>query len=184
MKKVIVSIDLSGSMSGIPVREIEKAVNQFSKWLRTDDGKMIRYCILGFNDSANILCDWNSGEMGGRLCLDAYGGTNITCVLQTIAKIISEEQSQNKAGIERPIVILISDGYINTSSTDSEAIATCTEKCDLHYISVTGKSIDVSAIFPNRKIIDDITSGGSQKILQYMIEAIKGDSRYQQPMAG
>ena len=184
MKNVIVSIDLSGSMSGIPVREIEKAINKFSKWLRTDDGKMIRYCILGFNDSANILCDWNSGEMGVRICLDAYGGTNLTCVLQTIAKIISVEQSQSKAGIEKPIVILISDGYVNASSADSEAIVACTEKCDLHYISVTGMSIDVSAIFPNRKIIDDITSGGSQKILQYMIEAIKGDRRYQQCGAG
>lgn len=171
-KQVVMLIDTSGSMNGIPIREIEKAVNLFTNYIGKIDDKKIRYCILGFNEHVHVICDWDESNDHNKICLSAYGGTDFGAGLREAKNKIDEEQAKNGRGCEEPALFIITDGYTESLLSIRGVVGAYSESFELYLICIGGITSKAIAVFPNIKKIQDITAGSFQEMLQYMIDAV------------
>ena len=172
-KQVVMLIDTSGSMNGIPIREIEKAVNLFTANIDKIDDKKIRYCILGFNETVHSICDWDESNDHNKICLSAYGGTDFGAGLREAKNKIDEEQAKNGRGCEKPALLIITDGYTESLLSVRGVVEAYSESFELYFICVGGITSKAIAAFPNTKKIQDITAGSFQEMLRYMIDAVE-----------
>ena len=172
-KQVVMLIDTSGSMNGIPIREIEKAVNLFTAYIGKIDDKKIRYCILEFNERVHVICDWDESNDHNKICLSAYGGTDFEAGLREAKNKIDEEQVKNERGCEKPALLIITDGYTENLSLKRGVVEAYSESFELYFICVGGITNKAIAAFPNTKKIQDITASSSQEMLRYMIDAVE-----------
>ena len=171
-KQVVMLIDTSGSMNGIPIREIEKAVNLFTANIDKIDDKKIRYCILEFNERVHVICDWDESNDHNKICLSAYGGTDFGAGLREAKNKIDEEQAKNGRGCGKPALLIITDGYTESLLSNRGVVEAYSESFELYFICVGGITNKAIAAFPNTKKIQDITAGSFQEMLQYMIDAV------------
>ena len=172
-KQVVMLIDTSGSMNGIPIREIEKAVNLFTAYIGKIDDKKIRYCILEFNERVHVICDWDESNDHNKICLSAYGGTDFGAGLREAKNKIDEEQAKNGRGCEKPALLIITDGYTESLLSVRGVVEAYSESFELYFICVGGITNKAIAAFPNTKKIQDITASSSQEMLRYMIDAVE-----------
>ena len=172
-KQAVILIDTSGSMNGIPIREIEKAVNLFSDYIGRIDGKKIRYCILGFNDRVQVIRGFKGSNDHNKICFSAYGGTNFEAGLREAKNKIDEEQVKNERGCEKPALLIITDGYTESLLSVRGVVEAYSESFELYFICVGGITNKAIAAFPNTKKIQDITASSSQEMLRYMIDAVE-----------
>ena len=176
-KQAVILIDTSGSMNGIPIREIEKAVNLFSDYIGRIDGKKIRYCILGFNDRVQVIRGFKGSNDHNKICFSAYGGTNFEAGLREAKNKIDEEQVKNERGCEKPALLIITDGYTENLSLNRGVVEAYSELFELYFLCVGGTTNKAIDVFPNIKRIQDITAGSFQEILRYMIDAVETNSK-------
>lgn len=176
-KQVVMLIDTSGSMNGIPIREIEKAVNLFTAYIGKIDDKKIRYCILEFNERVHVICDWDESNDHNKICLSAYGGTDFGAGLREAKNKIDEEQAKNGRGCEKPALLIITDGYTENLSLKRGVVEAYSELFELYFLCVGGTTNKAIDVFPNIKRIQDITAGSFQEILRYMIDAVETNSK-------
>ena len=180
-KQIITLIDTSGSMNGIPIRECEKAVNSFSDYVRKVDGKMIRYCALGFNHNVYQILDWDWSKQNSdkKISLTAYGGTNLPKALNAAVDKLREEHAKNrKEGCEKPALIVISDGYADSLSHVRSFVEAYREEYDLFFLGVAGCEKNLMSAFPNAKELQCTTAGSYHEILNFLIYAVEGENTF------
>ncbi|MFX0151131.1 MAG: VWA domain-containing protein [Candidatus Hodarchaeota archaeon] len=121
-KDVVVIMDVSGSMEGIPLANTKTAMESVLKTLGPRD----RFTVLSFSSSVNSWestlniaspsnVDSASSYIANR---NAGGGTNINEALLEGLKILEKDSSSDRT----PMLIFMTDGEATSGITDSDSI--------------------------------------------------------------
>lgn len=131
---VLLLLDVSGSMYGSRITELNKAVNIMINEFKTTVAKEIslQMSVITFSNNANVHIPMQSVENITWEDLSASGGTNLSSALD-LAKSMIENKDIVPSRAYRPAVILVSDGYPNNGWEESMRVfieSGRTSKCD------------------------------------------------------
>lgn len=131
---VLLLLDVSGSMYGSRITELNKAVNIMINEFKTTVAKEIslQMSVITFSNNANVHIPMQSVENITWKDLSASGVTNLSSALD-LAKSMIENKDIVPSRAYRPAVILVSDGYPNDNWKESMRVfieSGRTSKCD------------------------------------------------------
>lgn len=111
---IFLLLDVSGSMSGSNISELNQAVNLMINELKNTVAKeiSITLSVITFSNNANVHIPLTPIENVVWQDLSASGGTNLSAALD-LAKSLIEDKNVVPSRAYRPAVILVSDGYPN-----------------------------------------------------------------------
>lgn len=121
----VLAVDVSSSMGGAPINELNRGLHAFRDAIRSDSlaSKRVEVAIVTFGDSASVLCPFTTAQDFEPPTLSASGSTAMGSGIMTALDLVAQEKAKYKAaGITyyRPWVFLITDG----EPTDSVVEAT------------------------------------------------------------
>ena len=132
-RDIVLTLDVSGSMSGNPLEETKKASYNFINSILKVDASI---GIVTYDSSAKIISDFNMNESYlSRVVrtINDGGGTNIEAGLSTAYNMLQ------KSNAEKKVIVLMSDGEPNDGKIGDELIAYANEiKNDGIYIYTLG----------------------------------------------
>ena len=115
---VILCLDVSGSMSGAPIRELNTGANQFLREMEEDE--LTRYsaeiAVVTFADRAQCVTDFDTADRLDQVSMTADGCTDLGGGLTMALDLLERRKNQYKAtGVEyyQPILVVMSDGAPN-----------------------------------------------------------------------
>ena len=153
-RNIVLSLDVSGSMSGTPMEETKKASENFINTVLEQDASI---GIVTYDDMSNIA----SGFSADRAALQSIvselydsGGTNIEAGLRDAQWMLEKTNSKKK------IIVLMSDGEPNDGLLDEDLIAYANE------IKKSGTIIYTIGFFE---------SLSERSYAQYLMESIASD---------
>lgn len=183
---VAILCDVSGSMSGIPIQNVNLSVNRFASDVCKDPkaSRLVDVAVLSFNEEAKV-------EQGFRPITDlesvdfrAGGGTNITAGLDLAIKKIRERcrlYSENGIEIKMPYIILITDGYGGDVSQIAELVKqrTADKKMQLWILAVKGYDKEtVAKLTEGKRVFELVDEAGYDfsEFFDFMAVSIKAVS--------
>lgn len=116
-RNIVLTLDVSGSMSGTPLEETKKAS---SKFINTVFEKGAAIGIVDYDDSAEIASDFSTDKNYLQSVvseLSGGGGTNIEDGLREASNLLNNSNAKKK------IVVLMSDGKPNEGLEGEDLIA-------------------------------------------------------------
>ena len=139
---VALCLDVSSSMAGQPMDELNAGVQQFLEELRKDD--MTRYsaetALVTFGDTAVCVADFNTVDHLQPPELEADGYTDMGAGLTMALDLLEErKQGYKSAGVDyyQPILVVMSDGSPNGDPRVLEtAMARIGEQLDRRCLTV------------------------------------------------
>lgn len=144
--------DTSGSMAGTPIRNVNEAVGAFLERVREQKrvANLVDVCVIGFNQTTQVLQDWQNVNDTSLVTFQAGGGTDLAAALETSMKKIDnymETHIDPVSGTPTPILILISDGYGGDISPISPEIRSWVEsgKMQLWVLAIKGYDMETIA---------------------------------------
>ncbi len=115
---VALCLDVSGSMCGEPIRELNAGVQQYLTEMRSDD--LTRYsvetAVVSFGDTAECAADFNTVDHLQVPELQAGGLTDMGAGLTMALNLLDNRKTQYKTtGVDyyQPILVVMSDGNPN-----------------------------------------------------------------------
>lgn len=113
---VLIAGDISGSMSGLPIQNVNKSINRFASDVCKDPkaAGRVDVAVIGFNDAPHVEQNWRPITEMNQVNFVAGGGTNISAALNKGVEMLRERgHLYEDVGIEvkMPYLILITDGY-------------------------------------------------------------------------
>lgn len=113
---VLIAGDISGSMAGLPIQNVNKSINRFANDVCKDPkaAGRVDVAVIGFNDAPHIEQNWRPITEMNQVNFVAGGGTNISAALEKGVEMLRERgHLYEDVGIEvkMPYLILITDGY-------------------------------------------------------------------------
>lgn len=115
---VALCLDVSGSMSGAPIRELNTGANQFLAEMAADE--LTRYSaeisVVAFADRAQCVAGFDTADHLGEIAMTADGCTDLGGGLALSLDLLEQRKNQYKAtGVEyyQPILVVMSDGAPN-----------------------------------------------------------------------
>lgn len=115
---VVLCLDVSGSMSGVPIRELNAGVGQYLSEMQSDE--LTRYSVetalVTFSTGAECVADF---EMADRIQAPELEANGITCMgegVELSLNLLEQRKTAYKAtGVDyyQPILVLMSDGAPN-----------------------------------------------------------------------
>ena len=134
---VTLCLDVSGSMSGEPIAELNRGVDLFFKALRSDPvaNASAEVAIVAFADRAEVMLDFQSLDRVSAPPLLQTGShvgcsTNLGAGARLAMSILGARKQQYKiAGVDyfQPFMILMTDGQ----PTTEEHLSAATQACEL-----------------------------------------------------
>lgn len=111
----VLVLDVSGSMRGEPINELNQALQDFYNDIREDDttSQRLEVCIMTFNHVVKTIQEPALVENFAMPTLTATGSTAmVTAVKEAIAKVEARKQWYKETGqpYYRPWIILMTDG--------------------------------------------------------------------------
>ena len=111
----VLLLDISGSMSGDPIRELNEGLVVYKDELAADAlaSKRVEVAIVTFGGVVKTACDFTTSESFFPPTLEATGATPMgTAIMQAIELVSSRKQVYKTNGIAyyRPWIFLITDG--------------------------------------------------------------------------
>lgn len=115
---VLLCLDVSGSMSGAPISELNRGVQQFIQEMKDDEltRNSTEIAVVTFNDQATCVADFSSVDDLQVPSLQASGrtatGEGVTMALDMLD---ARKQCYRSTGVEyyQPILVVMSDGEPN-----------------------------------------------------------------------
>ena len=109
-------LDVSASMRGEPIAELQRGIEQFFEALRSDEvaSTSAEIAIVTFGTHAETLLDFRSLETQDVPQLQAYGSTSMgEGVTHALGLLESRKNQYREAGVDyyQPWLVLMSDGY-------------------------------------------------------------------------
>ena len=114
---VVLCLDVSGSMSGVPIRELNAGVGQYLSEMQSDE--LTRYSVetalVTFSTGAECVADF---EMADRIQAPELKANGITCMgegVELSLNLLEQRKTAYKAtGVDyyQPILVLMSDGAL------------------------------------------------------------------------
>lgn len=123
---VIILVDISGSMSGKPIEELNQGLIEFRKALEEDSLAMGRadVSIISFNSNVQTEMGFRPAAEYEAPHLTASGGTSLNGGIITGLDAVESRKGEYRAeGVDyyRPWVFLLTDGAPTDSDLESEA---------------------------------------------------------------
>ena len=117
-------VDISGSMSGTPINELNAALNRFKSEVCEDKNtrRILDIAIVTFNHETKIVQNFRSITEMEPVNLVASGGTSMSEAIETAIQLInarSREYQNSGATPYKPWIILISDGMPGDNIDDT-----------------------------------------------------------------
>lgn len=122
----VLVLDVSGSMGGHPIQELNEGIRQYKDELSTDSiaSKRVEVAIVTFGEDVRTVVDFTTAEGFQPPNLTASGLTPMgRAVSQAIDMIDSRKQIYKASGIAyyRPWIFLITDGCPNDEAWEQAA---------------------------------------------------------------
>ncbi|MBR6874127.1 MAG: VWA domain-containing protein [Ruminococcus sp.] len=148
---VLILADTSGSMSGTPIINLNKAINRFSADVCRDPraASQVDVAVMGFNHATNVQQDWRPVNKLDPVSFNAGGGTNLGDALEKGVEMLRKQGHRYaNEGIETrmPYMILISDGYGGDVSRAAELIRKRTDERKMRLWVLAVKGYDKATI--------------------------------------
>ncbi len=110
-----VLVDVSGSMSGEPIGELNKGYSDFRRFLRDDElaARRTEVTVIEFDSSARVAVPLQEGRSLPEHTFSASGSTSMGAAINKALDMIDARKQEYKAeGIEyyRPWIVVFSDG--------------------------------------------------------------------------
>ncbi len=123
---VVLVLDVSGSMTGEPIRQLNEGLKVLKKALEDDPTASLRVevAVVTFGASVSLAHDFATMDAFNPPTLSADGGTPMGEGLEYALQLVAERKEQYKNhGLKyyQPWVWLITDGYPNSNSPWQEA---------------------------------------------------------------
>lgn len=120
---VCLCLDVSGSMSGEPIKELNRGIAEFYKAIKEDDAARVsaEIAIVTFDDTATVYDDFSTIDSKVAPTLRTGGSTSMGAGVKKALEILeTRKQSYKAAGTDyfQPWLIIMSDG----APTDHEYI--------------------------------------------------------------
>lgn len=111
----VLLLDVSGSMSGMPIDELNKGLRTFRDELMTDElaRKRVEVSIITFGNDVDVVEEFQSADHFNPQLLNAIGATPMGEAIRTaIDRIANRKREYRENGIAyyRPWIFLITDG--------------------------------------------------------------------------
>ncbi|HOG59533.1 MAG TPA: VWA domain-containing protein [Anaerolineaceae bacterium] len=140
-------LDTSGSMDGDPIKQLNKALNEFKETVCKDPRtrERVDIAVVEFNDSPTVRQGFVPIPEMNTFSLKAGGGTNMTAAFRTAIPMIKERtRILKKAGAQpyKPWIVLISDGFDNNIREISQEIAQQSKEGKLKVIALGVEGYD------------------------------------------
>lgn len=108
-------LDVSGSMAGTPITELNNAINRFKDDVCKDSKtkEVLDVALVAFNESPRVVQPFTPIEYMQNVALFAGGGTCIAPAVEVAIKMVDERyRFYRRAGSEpyKPWIVMISDG--------------------------------------------------------------------------
>jgi len=137
-QSICLTIDISGSMAGAPMREMRAAAKRFIDKRSSDD-----LAITIFSSDARILLPFTKNSDELKTTIDnllAYGATNFEAALRASAEALEKTDSENDR-----VLLIFTDGE-NTEGDENRAIQTAGQlrQKGVRIFSVATDEADVS----------------------------------------
>lgn len=115
---VALCLDVSGSMSGDPIRELNAGVQQYLQEMRADDLTLssAETAVVTFDEEADCVADFNTADRLQVPELESGGCTYMGEGLTLALDLLEKRKDQYKAtGVDyyQPILVVMSDGNPN-----------------------------------------------------------------------
>ena len=156
----VLILDVSGSMAGQPISELNKGLVTFKDEL-TADGlamKRVEVAVITFGAQVQTVCDFTTAEGFHPPTLEAAGLTPMgQAVHQAIDMVEARKQTYKTNGISyyRPWLFLISDGAPNDPGWEAAAQRAKTgdeaKSFALFSVGVEGAQMDALQLFTQRQ---------------------------------
>lgn len=129
---VVLVCDVSGSMSGKPIRELNKGLQEFQEQIINDPvaSQRLDCCVISFSSDVKVEQDFALIDQFKMPALRTSGSTRmVSAVFEGIEQIASRKKWYVETGqtYYRPFVILITDGYPD-SDQNIEALRQAIQK--------------------------------------------------------
>lgn len=111
----VLLVDVSGSMSGEPIRELESGFAQFTQDIKDDPlaRKRAEVAVVTFGSEANLLVPFQEGRDLEPAQFSINGSTNMAAgINMALDEIEARKRQYREAGLEyfRPWIFLLTDG--------------------------------------------------------------------------
>lgn len=157
-------IDRSGSMSGKAIRNVERAINRFAEDICKDPkaADRVDLCVLGFNDTVEVLQDWCPITEMKKFELTASGGTNMSEGLRVAVDKLRERghlYEDNGIEVRIPYLIILTDGMGDNIDQIAEEIRerTKAKKMLPWFLGVSGYDKNTAAKITEGKRVFELT---------------------------
>ena len=140
---VCLCLDVSGSMGGAPIRELNAGVQQFITAVREDEAALYsaEIGIVTFDDTVNKVADFTRAEQG--LHVPVFTTGNMTYMGEAVNTCLdmleSRKKEYSRAGVDyyQPWLVLMTDGYPNGKPAELErAIRRAKDLAGAHKLTV------------------------------------------------
>ena len=144
-------IDVSGSMSGKPIRSLNESLNKFKEQICTNHyaAEILDVAIVTFNHETQVVMPFTPVAYMEPVNLVASGGTEMASAVQMALNMVDERvQCYRHAGSEpyRPWIFMISDGYGGDISAVSELVRQKERDGHLKFFSLGVEGYDSKAL--------------------------------------
>lgn len=146
-RAILLLVDTSGSMSGLPLRKLQLALNSLKHSVGLADSDI---CVLGFNDHVYVIQDWICLRDMKEVSLSAYGGSSIeTGFKAAIDSVKSYCAAENKTEEcrNKTKLIIVSDGYCSDCKKIRSLVSDNSNLLDLYFIGVPGYDRETGLAF-------------------------------------
>ena len=142
--------DTSGSMGGVPITNLMKAVNNFKKSACEDKkaADVIAVAVLGFNHDTWLVQGWHPVSEMEPVQMRASGGTDISKALNTAVQMVRERclYPSYAGNLYKPVIVLITDGYGGDVSEVAKLIQRRIEEKKLQLWILCAKDYDKETV--------------------------------------
>lgn len=162
---VLIAGDISGSMAGLPIQNVNKSINRFASDVCKDPkaAGRVDVAVIGFNDAPRIEQNWRPITEMNQVNFVAGGGTNISAALEKGVEMLRERgHLYEDVGIEvkMPYLILITDGYGGDVTEIAKVIKqrTADRKMKLWVLAVKGYDKESAAQLTDGKRVFELVN--------------------------
>ena len=152
----VIVIDVSGSMTGQPIAEVNRGLIKFGQQIEEDELTALRadIAVIAFHHEHQVVRQFGEHVDFSKSELRAAGGTRMAPPVNTALDMIENRKAQyREAGIPyyRPIIMLITDGRPeHDRPRDIEAVAERVKAAEnsksVTFFSVGTESADMEAL--------------------------------------
>ncbi len=183
---VLIAGDISGSMAGLPIQNVNKSINRFASDVCKDPkaAGRVDVAVIGFNDAPHIEQNWRPITEMNPVDFAAGGGTNIPAALEKGVEMLRERgHLYEDIGIEvkMPYLILITDGYGGDVTEIAKVIKqrTADRKMKLWVLAVKGyDKKSVAQLTDGKRVFELVNEDGYDfsEFFDFMAVSVKAVS--------